>query len=289
MIYTNKLNLPQSIVDSVKDKYEPQPNRYSITELLGSVQQIILFRKHFNQIEVDVSDSVQTLFGTAVHNILEENTNESDVETEIKMEVQIGQDIIVGKFDRRNLKEQLIEDYKTGKTSMIIKQDFEEYRLQGLGYAWMTLIKTGVITKKLKFYILLKDWSKIKASTSANYPQSPIYVWEYNIQDSDYDYIEKYIKDKLTQIHTYSGDYKGWTPGCSDEERWYTGTTYAVYKNVGDKRATYTTNDEEDAHNYITNKLNGAGEIQVRRGEYLKCKLYCNCNKFCEQFKKENN
>ena len=91
--------------------------------------------------------------------------------------------------------------------------------------------------------------------------------------------IEKWLRNKLQEIEY------GWKflPRCTDEERWYTGTKYAVYKNVGDKKAAYVTDSEQDAHNYITNKCDGAGEIQVRKGEYLKCKYYCNCSKFCEK------
>ena len=43
-------------------------------------------------------------------------------------------------------------------------------------------------------------------------------------------------------------------PMCTDEDRWYTGTKYAVYKKVGDARAAYVADTEKDAHNYITNK-----------------------------------
>ena len=127
----------------------------------------------------------------------------------------------------------------------------------------------------------MKDWSKIKAANSSNYPSSAIYVWKYTIQDSDYDFIEQYIKNKLDEINTAIAT--GVLPECSDEDRWYTGTEYAVYKNAGDKKAAIVCDTEEEAHGYITNKCNGAGEIQVRKGEYLKCKHYCNCSKFCQK------
>lgn len=281
MIYTNKLNLPNSIINSVVEKNPPVDNRYSVTELLKSIREIKLYRKYYKDIKVDVSDLINVLFGSAVHKILEDNTDEPDVEKEIKMEFNFNGITIVGKFDRRNLKKQLIEDYKTGKVSTVTSNDFEEYRLQGLIYSWMTFKLTGVIIRKLRFYILLKDYSKIKASNISNYPSSPIYVWEYDVEDSDYDYIEKYLNNKISLLN------KNDISECSDEERWYTGTKYAVYKNVGDKRAAIVCDTEEEAHGYITNKCDGKGEIQVRKGEYLKCKHYCNCCEFCEQWRKE--
>ena len=177
--------------------------------------------------------------------------------------------------------EQLIEDYKTCTVSKITNKKFDDDRLQGLIYALMTYHETGILTHKLKFYNLIKDWSKIKASSITGYPSSPIYVWEYDIQDSDYDFISDYIKKKIISLENEEMN------DCNDEERWYTGTKYAVYKKASDKRAAYVTDSEKDAHNYITNQCGGTGEIQVRKGEYLKCKLYCNLSKFCNQCKEE--
>ena len=74
---------------------------------------------------------------------------------------------------------------------------------------------------------------------------------------------------------------------CTDTERWYTGDKYAVYRNVGDKRAALVADTEQEAHDFITNKCGGAGEIQVRKGESLKCKYYCRVSKFCEYAKEE--
>ena len=271
MKITNKLKLPESFEKSLS-KDEPKPNRYSVTELLKPVQEIILTRRYYSKIEIDVCDCVNMLFGTAVHKMFEEVSDKN--ESEIKYECEFGEDTIVGVADI--VKDDEIGDYKTATTS---KKDFKDYEDQILMYALLRYKKTGVITKKGVVYVLFKDWSKIKASVNSNYPQSPIYVHKFNINDSDYDYIEKWIKDRLENIHEAEINLLE----CTDEERWYTGTKYAVYKNTGDKRAAIVCDTEEEAHNYITNKCDGAGEIEVRKGEYLKCKYYCNCSKFCKE------
>lgn len=279
MKYTNKLNLPESIVKSCVDHEKPLLNRYSVTELLKSPQEIVLTRKHWENIEIDVSECINTLFGSAVHKVLEDNTDNPDIEKEVKMEYQFGKYIIVGKFDRRNLKEQLIEDYKTCTVSKISKKDFDNDYKQGMMYALFTYKTTGVIIRKLKFYNLMKDWGKIKCASISSYPSNPIYVWEYDIKDSDYDFIINYIKEKFNDIENFRK--------CTDEERWYTGTKYAVYKKVGDKKAIKICDTEIEAHEAITELCDGVGEIQVRKGEYLKCKYYCNVCKFCKQYKEE--
>lgn len=266
---TNKYNLPKAIVNLVKEK-EYIDNRYSITELLAPTREILLSRLHCKEIEFDVSDTITALFGSAVHKLLEEADSEN---AEVKMEYTLDDETtIVGIADK--ITEDAIEDYKTCSVSKIQKSDFNDWRDQGLAYAWLRFKLTGEIKRKLRFHALMKDWSKIKSANSTNYPTYPLYTWEYDISDSDYDYIEAKIKAKLKDIKENKN------PECTNEEKWYTGTKYAVYKNVSDKKATYIADTEEDAHNYIRNKL-GAAEIKVRKGENLKCKFYCRVSKWC--------
>lgn len=273
---TNRYNLPQALVNLTKEK-EYQENRYSITELLNPTREILLTRKHAKEIEIDVSDTINTLFGSAVHKLLEEADNEN---AEVKMEYVLEDGTtIIGIADK--ITEDAIEDYKTCTVSKVSKADFSEWRDQGLGYAWLYYKLKGVIKRKLRFYALIKDWSKLQASKRPNYPVAPLFTWEYDIKDSDYDYIEQKIKDKLIDIKNNN------MSQCSLEDRWYTGDEYAVFKNAGDKRAAMVCDNEQEAHDYITNKCGGAGEIQVRKGESLKCKYYCKVAKFCE-FAKED-
>jgi hypothetical protein len=269
---TNKLNLPQSLVNfaNSRDKHEYVNNRYSITELLSPTREIQLSRLHADEIQEDVSDMVMALFGTAAHKVLEDNYDEK---TEVKFEVQIGEDTIVGISDL--ITTDAIEDYKFTSVSKIMRNDFSDWRDQGLGYAWLNYLKTGDIKRKLKFHAFMRDWSKLKSNAINNYPQSPIYTWEYDIQDSDYDYIEQKIKNKIKDIKENKN------PVCTNEEKWYTGDKYAVYKKAGDKRAAIVLDNEQEAHEYITNKCGGVSEIEVRKGECLKCKYYCKVSKWC--------
>ena len=281
MKITNKLGLPESFVMyASKSDYGYKENRYSVTELLLPTREIILNRKYADEIETDVADSIPALFGTAVHNVLEANTPLlKGLLTEQSIECQFGEDTVSGRIDLLDMNNLEITDYKTSSVSKVMREDFNDFKLQGLAYAYMVYQRLGIIIKRLKFPCLLKDWSKIKSASSSNYPSSAIYIWKYEVQESDLDFIEGYIKDKLKSIH----DAETELPECTDEERWYTGTKYAVFRNAGDKRAAIVCDSEEEAHGYITNKYDGAGEIEVRKGEYLKCKYYCNCCKFCKE------
>lgn len=273
MKYTNKLNLPEVFVNFYKsDKtHEFDENRYSVTEILDSVKSIILNRKHREEIEVDICDTIPALFGSAVHEVLEKNAP-TDVRTEVKMEYKFGSKTLVGRCDVLNIKDLVIEDYKTCSASKVIKQDFNDYYLQGMMYAFMEYLIEDIKIKKLKFYMLMKDWSKLKSINMSSYPKSPIFVWEYNISDSDYIYIDNYIHKKFKEIDEGIKD-------CSDEEKWYTGDKYAVYKNIGDKRASKVFDTREEAEKYMDE--NKCSYMDVRKGENLKCNYYCNVKKWC--------
>ena len=73
MKLTNKLNLPQPLVDAVKnDSYtKGEKADVSVTQLIGPMQQIFLKRKHWDELEEDVSDLIWALLGQTMHTILE--------------------------------------------------------------------------------------------------------------------------------------------------------------------------------------------------------------------------
>ena len=69
---------------------------------------------------------------------------------------------------------------------------------------------------------------------------------------------------------------------CGKADTWYTGDTFAVYKN-NSKRALRVLSTREDAENYMHNK--GGDYIEERKGEYRRCMDYCDCCKFCKYYK----
>lgn len=276
---TNKLNLPKSFINYADSSnvHTYEPNTYSVTELLSGTREIVLRRRHRDEITTDICDMIPALFGTAVHKVLEEN-GDSNCQQEVQMSTTFGKYILFGICDVLNVEEELIEDYKTCSVSKVMKKDFDDWRKQGLSYAYIQLTK-GIIVRHLKFYALMKDWSKIKSLSVSNYPSSPIYIWEMDIQDSDFDYIQGWLKQKFADIEKAESE----LPECSNEERWYTGDTFAVLKTNKDLRATKVFASEQEAQDFVQNKMNGVGIIQKREGENLKCLYYCDCSKFCQK------
>jgi len=62
MIITNKHGLPQALVDVVAGRdYTPKPGHYTVTTLLKGIREIFLTRRHYHDIEVDVSDMIWSI------------------------------------------------------------------------------------------------------------------------------------------------------------------------------------------------------------------------------------
>ena len=276
MIITNKQNLPQALVDVIKnDLYEPKKDTYSVTTLLNPIRQIILSKRHYNEIEMDANEMMNMLLGTAVHSLIEKMDKTGFSELYLK------QGKLTGKCDLYDATNYELIDYKTATTWKIIYKDFEDWRKQGLMYAWL-LTKQGHYVKKLKFHAILKDWSAREARKDTNYPQSQVYTWEYLVTPQELKDIEDFIVKKISELESLENEPDDNLPDCGKEDCWYTGDKWAVYKNANDKKAQRVFDTEDEANQYIFYK---GGVKEFREGEYRRCQDYCDVCKWCKYYK----
>ena len=157
MKITNKYNLPDAIVKALTSDYKYKPFQFSVTTILSGIKSFILAKRHQDEIEMDASEGINMLLGTAVHNIFEGNQNEDEVaEDYIKIQVN---DLytLSGRFDLYNLKDEEITDYKTCSIWKIKFKDYEDWKKQLLIYSWM-LKKLDMKVKKARITALIKDW-----------------------------------------------------------------------------------------------------------------------------------
>lgn len=278
MKITNKLNLPQPFVDAVTKEYQYKDKQYSVTSILKDVREILLTRRHNNEIEQDVADMIWLIFGTAVHKVLEDSQEE---DTEFKEEhfveeVENGYKLS-GQADLYNAKEKMVTDYKTCSVWKITYNDWDDYKKQLLMYGW-AFRKMGFPVEKGQIVAVVKDHSKTKAKIDSSYPQYPVYKKVFIFTDKDFEEIEKFIKGKFKEISQYEDVLDDELPLCSEEARWNDGDKYAV-KKKGNKRAlrVYDTMEEAETHLKQDENL----ELEVRKGEDKKCLEYCSCCEFC--------
>lgn len=285
MKLTNQLNLPQPFVDALTRDYEYKDKRYSVTSLLKGNKEIILTRRHFNEMEEDVSDSIWLLFGTAVHKVLEEAKEAHDElkETKIAYEFPNGY-TMSGQQDLYSESLKRITDYKTGSVWKVIYGDWEDYRKQCLYYA-LLFRKIGFECDNAEIVMILKDHSKKDARLKPDYPKHPVYIQHFDFTDQDFEEAEKEIMAKFEELDNLENVPDDAILECNKKERWATDDKYAVMKK-GAKKAVKLCNSEEEAKEYISA---GKGDsIEFRPGEDKKCNEYCSCKEFCNFWKNKN-
>ena len=282
MIITNKLNLPQAFVEMANKEYTPKPKRYSVTALLKGTREAILEKRHYNEIEQDVSDMIWLLFGSAAHLILEQQ-QESDHEIkETKLAIDIGEYTVSGIFDLYNDKTKTITDYKTCSAWKVVYADYSDWRMQLLIYAWM-MKQIGFDVQHGEIVAIMKDHTKSKAKYDKNYPQLPVQKITFHFTEEDFITAEDFLTAKFAEIKECEKLPDEDLPLCTPEQRYNSGDKYAVMKK-GKKRALRVLDTKEEAEQW--KKDNGGDYIDVREGTDKKCLEYCSACQFCSHYKK---
>lgn len=282
MIVTNKKNLPLAFVNAVSVRRHNAPGCFSATTLNKGAKEIVLTDRHYDELETDAAENVWAIFGTAVHALLESQKDDNFHEERFK--VPVGNSFVTGQVDSYDMEHGVINDWKTASVWKVIKADFADWRAQGLTYAWL-LSKSGLEVKKCRFVALLKDHSKTKAKTDADYPKTPVFTYEFNVTAADLAETEKRIIDKVQAIEAaYKLDDDIIEP-CSDAERWADPEIFAVMKN-GRKSAVKLCKTQAEA-DALAGELGNAHYVEVRPAVSKKCADYCPCKDFCNFYRAE--
>lgn len=217
MKIVNRNNLPESIFNFLKnDLYDGEKagESYSATELLKPVQEIVLTRRHWPEIEIDAGDRLWSLFGQGVHAVLEK---EEDVEPIERIYAEINGKKISGKFDR--IKNGIIFDFKvTSAWTVVYSSRFKEWRHQLSIYRWLYWQKYQKELSSKGFIVaILRDWDQRNTESNEKYPKSPIV--EIQLTLLSLNETEAMLESKLQVIEEAMNSQV--LPKCSPEERWY--------------------------------------------------------------------
>ena len=283
MIVSNRLNLPAAFVNAVSVRRHNEPGCFSATTLNKGCKEIILSDRHFDEITVDAADSVWAVWGTAVHALLESQPDNNFHEESFK--VPVSNSFVTGQVDSYDMENGVINDWKTASVWKVQFNDFKDWRAQGLTYAWL-LQQSGLEVKKCRFVALLKDHSKTKAKTDSSYPQSPVFIYEFDVTAADLEETAARILAKVQEIESaYKLDDDAIEP-CSAEERWADGEKWAVMKN-GRKTAVKVFDNQLDA-DAMAGELGNSHYVEHRPAISRKCGDYCKCKEFCNFYKAMN-
>ena len=283
MKVTNKLNMPAAFVNAVSTTRHNAAGCFSATTLNKGAKEIILTDRHFDEITVDAADSVWAVWGTAVHALLESQPD-NNFHEEFFM-VPVSNSFVTGQVDSYDMENGVIYDWKTSSVWKVQFNDFKDWRAQGLTYAWL-LQQSGLDVKKCRFVALLKDHSKTKAKNDSSYPQSPVFIYEFDVTAADMEETAARILTKVQEIESaYKLDDDAIEP-CSAEERWADGEKWAVMKN-GRKTAVKVFDNQLDA-DAMAGEMGNAYYVEHRPAISRKCGDYCNCKDFCNFYKAMN-
>lgn len=290
MKFTNKFNLPQTFVNVIhRPTYSKGKAHISATEIINSPRIVQLKKKYWDEIEQDASEMVWSLFGSAVHNILEHGKGDNHV-VEERLHLEFEGWRISGAIDLQEVEPNgtiTISDYKvTGAWAVMNEKD--DWHRQLNIYAWMVEKVKKVPVGKLQIIAIIRDWSARDAQTKENYPNSPVAtidipLWTFEEREK---FMTKRIYEHGTALFEMETD--GDLPDCTAEEMWEKKTSYALKKD-GNVRAKSVHETQEAAEEALvkalgTAKKNEGFSIEIRQGERTRCKGYCQVASFCNQY-----
>jgi hypothetical protein len=282
MKITNKHNVPETLVAlASREYYSKGKADYSVTEIISPPRIQRLRKKHYEEMEQDVSDMLWSLLGSALHVVAERGQHEGYT-TEERLFVEIDGVTLSGAIDIQKSTPEgiLITDYKF-TSAWAIRQDKFDWEAQQNIYAWLVrkVKKTPVVG--VQICALIRDWSRREAAVKADYPQAPIQVLDLPLWDDEQ--AEAYIMDRLNahRASKVSADWGEELPPCSDEDRWMRDTQYAV-KREGRKTAIRVLDNEEEAKALAEKEK---GFVEIRKGEPIRCvNNFCGVNQWCSQY-----
>lgn len=291
MKLTNIHGMPETILNVIaRPQYSKGKANMSVTELLNSPRIVQLKRKHWDNLTEDAADMVWSIFGTAIHNILEHGKGDTHI-VEERIHVELDGMRISGAIDLQDLTEAgiVVSDYKT-TSAWAVMNEKQDWHNQLNSYAYLVEKAKNIPVTKLQIVAIVRDWSRRDAATREGYPKAPIVVIDIPLWS--FDEREAYVRSRIS-LHgdaIFEMETDGEMPECTPEEMWEKSTSYALKKD-GNVRAksVHETSDEASAALFSANEKAKKGEkflIEVREGDRTRCSSFCQVAPFCEQYKK---
>ena len=291
MKLTNNFGMPETILNVIaRPQYSKGKANMSVTELLNSPRIVQLKRKHWDSLTEDAADMVWSIFGTAIHNILEHGKGDNHI-VEERIHVELSGMRISGAIDLQEVTDNgiVVSDYKT-TSAWAVMNEKQDWHNQLNSYAYLVEAAKKLPVCKLQIVAIIRDWSRRDAVTREGYPKAPIVVIDIPLWS--FEEREAYVKSRIS-LHgdaLFEVETDGDMPDCTPEEMWEKPTTYALKKD-GSVRAKSVHETSEAAEAALANATEKAkkGEkflIEIREGDRTRCSNFCQVAGMCSQNKK---
>jgi hypothetical protein len=288
MKLTNRNNLPETIINVIRrPEYNKGKSNMSVTELLNSPRIVQLKRKYWDELTEDASDMVWSIFGTAIHGVLEHGKDDHHI-VEERIHVIIDNVHISGAIDLQEIESDgvIVSDYKT-TSAWAVMNEKQDWHNQLNSYAYLVEVAKKTPVKRLQIVAIVRDWNRRDAATRDGYPAAPIVVIEIPLWP--FAEREAYVRQRIS-LHGdafFEMETGGDMPNCTPEECWEKPTTYALKKdgNVRAKSVHETREAADTALAAATEKAKKGEKflIEVREGGRTRCESFCQVAPYCQQ------
>ena len=284
---TNKFNIPQTFVNVLeRPTYNKGKAHLSVTQLINSPKIVALSSMFADELEQDVADMVWSIFGSAVHNILEHG-KDANHKIEERLHAEIGGWRISGAIDLQITNDLgiSIKDYKTTSAWAVMNEKIE-WEQQLNCYAWLVEKVKGVKVTDIGIVAIIRDWNRRDAANREGYPEAP--VKELPVRLWSYAEREAFIEGKIS-LHSaceFAIEADTELPHCTPSEMWEKPTTWAV-KKIGGVRAKSVHATEQEGMDALAAAGKGYA-MEVRNGERTRCATFCPVNFKCSQWNEYN-
>lgn len=273
MIVRNRLGIPEAFVLAVQRMWQGGGmgigKAIRTTSLIGPPQATAVAAAHKDELEADVADMIPALIGNGVHRILEDVL--PPFESEVALTAGIDGWRVTGTAD--HVADGVITDWKSCKMMKLQKSDTEAWEQQLNVYAYLAQ-EMKIPVRKLQVVALMIDWTEFagkRAGMDSPVVTVPIPLW-------DSVTAKRWISSRLRELEdAFAGNPRP----CTDEERWYTKSVYAVMKK-GRKSAVKLCSTEEEARELAAK--HPGGWVDHRGGTYKKCERWCKAAPWCKQW-----
>ncbi len=277
--------------DLVNNHPRLEDNRFSVTEMLNSEQQIVLARRHDGEIEIDVQETFPLWEGTAMHKLLEAYTPQERYIAEQRGEVEISPGLFIsGAFDCLDRETWTLIDYKNPKIPSVqdaIRGKDDKWKRQMYFYALIIERTLGKRPKTATIVAMCKDHSRVKAKNDPSYQQEPIAQIEYDLMDEEFatevmcDYETK--AKRLWEVLSKNLD----PVPCTYGDMWCSETWAIMKKGASRAMPGGVFDDPNSAYDkWLSLKDRDGYRIFHRVSEPTNCTTYCKCRGICPQWRR---
>ena len=288
MRLTNKFELPETFINVIqRPKYDKGDSQISATEILNSPRIVQLKRKHWDDLEQDAADMVWSLFGSAVHEIMQHGKSDHHI-VEERIHTEFNGWHISGAIDLQEVYEDgiSIADYKVTGAWAVMNEKSDWHKQLNV-YAWLIERVKGVRVKSLSIVAIVRDWSRRDALTKEGYPKAPVVAIDIPLWP--FEKRQEFIAERLSLhndafFNSHAGEEM---PMCTPEDMWEKPEAFAVKKDGGVRaKSVHATRAEAEAALAEANskaKKNEVYLIEHRPGARTRCEGFCQVAAFCTQ------